>query len=110
NNLTVLQQRELGRHVARDARLSILFPKCTRRGSTSTGPGDWTCTFDVLAQATGPLPPQQTTVTYELSVQSDGCYKAQSPPAFIGQQQIRDARGHLVVNPLYTIYGCFNVL
>ena len=54
--------------------------------------------------------PVHTTVTYDLSVQADGCYKAQSPPAFIGQQQMRDAGGHNVVNPLYTIYGCFNTL
>jgi ABC-2 type transport system permease protein len=110
NNLTLLQQREAGRSVARNARLTILFPTCNRRGSTPAGPGEWVCTFDVLTQANGPLPPQQTTVTYELSVQSDGCYKAQSPPAFIGQQLMRDAHGHNVVNPLYTIYGCFNTL
>jgi hypothetical protein len=45
-----------------------------------------------------------------LSVQSDGCYKAQSPPAFIGQPLMRDAHGRNVVNPLYTIYGCFNTM
>jgi ABC-2 type transport system permease protein len=110
NNLTLLQQREVGRAVASNAKLSILFPTCSRRGSTPTGSGEWVCTFDVLSQATGPLPPQQTTVSYELSVQSDGCYKAQSPPAFIGQQQMRDDHGQYVVNPLYTIYGCFNTL
>jgi ABC-2 type transport system permease protein len=110
NNLTLLQQREVGRYVAPDARLTILFPSCSRRGSTPTGPGEWVCTFNVLAQATGPMPPQQTTVTYELSVQPDGCYKAQSPPAFIGQQLMRDLHGRSVVNPLYTIYGCFNTM
>jgi hypothetical protein len=110
NNLTLLQQRELGRYVAPDARLTILFPNCSRRGSASAGPGDWVCTFDVMDQPTGALAPQHTTVTYDLSVQADGCYKAQSPPAFIGQQQMRDAGGHNVVNPLYTIYGCFNTL
>jgi ABC-2 type transport system permease protein len=110
NNLTLLQQREVGRYVAPDARLTILFPTCSRRGSTPNGPGEWVCTFDVLNRPTGPLPPQQTTVTYELSVQPDGCYKAQSPPAFIGQQMMRDAQGHNVVNPLYTIYDCFNTI
>lgn len=58
----------------------------------------------------GAQPFQQTPVTYDVSVTSDGCYKAQSPPSFIGQQSMRDAAGNSVVNPLYTIYGCFNVL
>ena len=110
NNLTLLQQREVGHYVAPDAHLSILFPTCSRRGSTPVGPGEWVCTFDVLNRATGPLPPQQTTITYEVSVQSDGCYKAQSPPAFIGQQLMQNGRGQSVVNPLYTIYGCFNTI
>jgi ABC-2 type transport system permease protein len=35
---------------------------------------------------------------------------AATPPAFIGQQQMKDAGGHSVVNPLYTIYGCFDPL
>ncbi len=110
NNLTVLQQRELGRPVSPGAKLNIVLPSCSRRGSTPRGPGDWVCTLNVLVPAAGSLPPQPTPVSYDLSVQSDGCYKAQSPPSFIGQQLMRDANGHMVVNPLYTIYGCFNPL
>jgi hypothetical protein len=45
-----------------------------------------------------------------VTVQSNGCYKAQSPPSFVGQQTMRDADGHSVVNPLFVLYGCFNVL
>jgi hypothetical protein len=66
--------------------------------------------MNVFIPQAGPVPFQQTPVTYDVSVQSDGCYKAQSPPAFIGQQLMRDAHGHNVVNPLYTIYGCFNTM
>jgi len=110
NRLTILQQRELGRPVAPGARLNIVLPSCSRRGSTSRGPGDWICTLNVLIPTAGSLPPQPTPVTYDVSVQSDGCYKAQSPPAFIGQQLMRDSQGHNVVNPLYTIYGCFNTM
>jgi ABC-2 type transport system permease protein len=109
NKLTLLQQRELGRSVSPGARLNIVLPTCSRRGSTPRGPGDWVCTLNVLIPAAGSLPPQPTPVSYDVSVQSDGCYKAQSPPAFIGQQLMRDANGHMVVNPLYTIYGCFDV-
>src|SRR5437763_6979048 len=83
---------------------------CSRRGSTPRGPGDWVCTMNVFIPQPGAVPFQQTPVTYDVSVQSDGCYKAQSPPASIGQQLMRDADGHNVVNPLYTIYGCFNTM
>ncbi len=110
NNLTVLQQQELGRSVPSGARLNIALPSCSRRGSKPNGPGDWVCTLQVLVPTPGSLPPQPTTVSYDVSVQSDGCYKAQSPPAFIGQQLMQDADGNQVVNPLYTIYGCFNTL
>lgn len=109
NNLTVLQQKELGRTVAPGAKLTIL-PSCSRRGSTASGPGDWVCTMDVIIPQAGAVPFQQTPVTYDVSVQSDGCYKAQSPPAFIGQQLMRVPSGANIVNPLYTVYGCFNNL
>jgi ABC-2 type transport system permease protein len=107
NNLTLLQQRELGRHVPAGAKLNIV-PTCTRRGSTPTGPGDWACTMTVYVPQAGVMPFQQTPVTYDVSVQSDGCYKAQSPPIFIGQQLMKVPGGKMAVNPLYTIYGCFN--
>jgi hypothetical protein len=96
--------------VAPGAKLNIVLPTCGRRGSTAKGPGDWVCTLNVLIPTQGSLPPEPTAVTYDVNVNSDGCYKAQSPPAFIGQQLMRDAAGHNVVNPLYTIYGCFNTL
>ena len=107
NNLTLLQQRELGRLVPAGAKLNIV-PTCSRRGSTPTGPGDWACTMTVYIPQAGVNPFQQTPVTYDVSVQSDGCYKAQSPPIFIGQQMMKVPGGKSVVNPLYTIYGCFN--
>lgn len=110
NNLTILQQQQLGRSVPPGATLNIALPTCSRRGSGPTGPGDWVCTFQVIIPTPGSLPPQPTTVSYEVSVSSDGCYKAQSPPAFIGSQTMQDANGSQVVNPLYTVYGCFNTL
>jgi hypothetical protein len=110
NHLTVLQQRELGHHVPAGAKLTLVLPTCNRRGSSHQGPGDWVCTIYVVTPSPGALPSQPMPVAYDVSVQWDGCYKAQSPPAFIGQQTMRDAHGHTVVNPLYTIYGCFNPL
>jgi hypothetical protein len=109
NNLTLLQQRELGRPVPPGAQLNVL-PTCSRRGSTPSGPGNWICTLTVFIPQPGAVPFQQAPVTYDVTVQSNGCYKAESPPSFVGQQTMRDARGHDVVNPLFVIYGCFNTL
>jgi ABC-2 type transport system permease protein len=109
NNLTILQQRELGRTVAPGAKLTVLT-NCSRRAATPTGPGDWICTLDVFIPQPGAEPFQQTPVTYDVSVQSNGCYKAESPPSFVGQQTMKDAAGNSVVNPLFVIYGCFNPL
>jgi ABC-2 type transport system permease protein len=109
NNLTLLQQRQLGRPVPAGAKLNIV-PTCSRRGSAPQGPGDWSCTLTVFIPQPGANPFQQTPVTYDVSVRSDGCYKAESPPSFIGQQTMRDAQGNNILNPLFTIYGCFNVL
>ena len=112
NNLTILQVEERGLGtVPAGAKLNIVLPSCARRGSGPRGPGDWVCTLNILMPTPGStLPPQPTPVAYDVSVQSDGCYKAQSPPAFVGQQLMRDSSGNQVVNPLYTIYGCFNTL
>jgi ABC-2 type transport system permease protein len=109
NNLTLLQQRELGRHVPAGASLNIL-PTCSRRGSTTAGPGDWVCTMNVAIPQPGAVPFNNTPVSYDVSVTSNGCYKAQSPPAFIGQQTMKVPSGATVINPLYTIYGCINTL
>jgi ABC-2 type transport system permease protein len=110
NNLTLLQQRQLGREVPPGAKLNIALSSCSRRGSAPHGPGDWVCTINVFIPSRSNTPFESTPVTYDVSVQSEGCYKAQSPPAFIGQQLMRDASGNNVVNPLYTVYGCFNIL
>lgn len=106
--LLLLQQRELGRSAPAGTAVKV-EPTCVRRAGGKTGPGDdWTCTLDVFVPAAGVEPFQQTPVTYDMSVQSNGCYKAEAPPSFVGQQLMRDAHGHEVVNPLFTIYGCFN--
>ncbi len=109
NSLTLYQQELLGRQVPAGARLNIL-PYCSRRGAAPVGPGDWTCTLDVFIPQPGAVPFTQTPVTYEISMQSNGCYKAESPPSFVGNQTMRDAKGATVVNPLFVIYGCFNPL
>jgi hypothetical protein len=108
-NLTVLQQKELGRSVKPGASLRVR-PICSRRGSAPDGPGEWSCALEVYVPDPGAVPFAQVPVVYDVSVQSDGCYKAESPPSFVGAQTMRDAHRQMVVNPLFTIYGCFNTL
>ena len=108
--LTILQQDLLGHPIPAGAQYRI-HPVCVRRSAKPVGPGDWSCTMNVyilLARGTQPL--TDTPVSYDVSVQSNGCYKAQSPPLLVGQAVLHDTRGQTVVNPIVTIYGCFNVL
>ncbi len=95
--------------MAPGAKLNVLS-NCSRRASTPSGPGDWICTLDVFIPQPGAEPFQSTPVSYDVSLQSDGCYKATSPPSFVGQQTMKDAHHNQVVNPLFVIYGCFNPL
>ena len=88
----------------------MCLSNCSRRASTPSGPGDWICTLDVFIPQPGAEPFNQTPVTYDVSLQADGCYKAESPPSFVGQQTMTDAHHNQVVNPLFVIYGCFNPL
>jgi ABC-2 type transport system permease protein len=108
NSLAILQQKELGRKVPANAHLNIL-PLCRRRSGPSVGPGeDWTCTMTVLVPQVGANPFNPTPVAYDMSVKSNGCYKAEAPPSFVGNQLMKAGDGKQVTNPLYTIYGCFN--
>jgi ABC-2 type transport system permease protein len=107
STLAVLQQRELGRKVPKGAHLNVLA-LCRRRSGPNVGPGDWSCTETVLIPQAGANPFNPTPVSYDLSVKSNGCYKAEAPPTFVGNQLMRGGNGQQVVNPLYTIYGCFN--
>jgi ABC-2 type transport system permease protein len=108
--LTVLQQRELGRSVAPGQHLNMRT-RCSRHGAALDGPGDdWGCTLTLAGNEAGWNPVNLTTVTYDLSVKSNGCYKADAPPSFVGAQTMAAEHGATVVNPLYTIYGCFDPL
>ncbi len=109
NDVTLLQQQLIGRRVPAGAKLDIL-PNCNRRAAKAVGPGDWNCTLYVYLPQAQSVPFQQTSVEYDVSVESDGCYKAQSPPAFIGGPTMPGAHGSTVTNPLYIVYGCFDIL
>ncbi len=108
--LTLLQQDLLGHPIPAGARYRIL-PVCGGRGTRRQGPGEWACTMNVYIILPGTTQPlTNTPVSYDVSVQSNGCYKASSPPAYVGQTNIRDTSGQVVVNPLVTIYGCLDIL
>ncbi len=110
SNLTLLEQRLVGRTGETTTNLKLLA-HCARRSGTSRGPGDdWYCTVVALIAQPGVVPFWGTPVTYDVSVQSNGCYKAEAPPTSVGNLLMRDAHRQLVVNPLATIYGCFNTL
>jgi len=109
NNVTLLQQQLIGRQVPANARLDI-EPNCNRRATKAVGPGDWNCTVYVYLPQAKSVPYQLTSVEYDVSVQYNGCYKAQSPPAFLGGPTMLAAGGHNVTNPLFIVYGCFNIL
>lgn len=106
--LTVLQQSELGRNVPAQSRLNLIT-HCSRRSGAATGAGDdWICTITIVSTQSGANPLSLTPIAYDVSVKANGCYKADAPPSFVGQQTMPDVQGHGVVNPLYTIYGCFD--
>jgi ABC-2 type transport system permease protein len=109
NSLTLYQQALIGRHAPASARLDVL-PNCNRRGGADIGPGDWNCNIYVYLPQPKSVPFQQTSVEYDVSVAADGCYKAQSPPAFLGGPTMAALDGHTVTNPLFIAYGCFNIL
>ena len=109
NNVTLLQQQLIGRRVPANARLYVQ-PQCNRRGAKAIGPGDWNCNIYVYLPQPNAVPYQLTSVEYDVSVQYNGCYKAQSPPAFLGGPTMVDAKGRDVTNPLFIVYGCFNIL
>ena len=109
NNLTLLQQESIGRRVPAGAKLDIL-PNCNRRAAKAVGPGEWNCSLNVYLPQNHQVAFNATSVEYDVNLESDGCYKAQSPPSFIGGETLRDVSGDSVTNPLFVVYGCFNTL
>jgi len=109
NHLTLRQQELIGRRVPAGAKLDIL-PSCNRRAAKAEGPGDWNCSLNVYLPQGHAVPFSATSVEYDVSVESDGCFKASSPPSFIGGPTMKDVHGDTVANPLYMVYGCFDVL
>jgi ABC-2 type transport system permease protein len=109
NNLTLLQQEAIGRRVPAGAKLDIL-PTCNRRAAKPVGPGEWNCSLNVYLPQSHGVAFNATSVEYDVNLESDGCYKAQSPPSFIGGETMKNVSGDSVTNPLFVVYGCFDTL
>jgi hypothetical protein len=80
---------------------------CTRNNKDhpSSGSGDdWVCVLN-FPFADGHIQP----ITYDVSVQADGCYTADGPSQIVGQQQQVGSSGETVTNPLFEFDGCFDV-
>ena len=43
-------------------------------------------------------------------MKANSCYKADAPPAFVGEQTLPGAHRTRFANPLFTIYGCFDTI
>jgi ABC-2 type transport system permease protein len=110
NNLTIYQQHELGRTIPAGARLND-SSVCARRGAAQGGAGDdWVCTIDVLTPQADTPTPNFEPVDYDVSIKVNGCFSADGPPSFIGNQTFKAPDGKTDYNPLFEIYGCFNPL
>jgi ABC-2 type transport system permease protein len=110
SGVSLLQQRLIGRTSPPAGAQLDVRPYCSRRGTASRGPGDWLCNVYVYLPQPKSVPFQQTNVDYDVSVASNGCYKAESPPTFIGGETMTKAGGGTTANPLFVVYGCLDPL
>jgi hypothetical protein len=77
------------------------IPNSHANSGSGAGAG-WTCLVH------WPAPDGHTqTLGYDVSVKPDGCYTAQGPSGYVGQQTIRTPTGRTVTNPLFEFDGCF---
>jgi ABC-2 type transport system permease protein len=109
NHLTLYQQALIGREAPPNAHFDVQ-PQCNRRGTKAVGPGDWNCNLYVYQPQLKSVRYQLISIEYDVSVAYNGCWKAASPPALVGGQSMTDDRDRSVANPLFTAYGCFNIL
>jgi ABC-2 type transport system permease protein len=108
SNLYVLQQVEQG-NPRPDLGNLRTNAQCQKGGpgQPQTGAGnDWVCYITYLVA--GPATP--VTATYNVDVQTDGCYAADGdgPASVNGSRTITGSHQQQVQNPLWLIDGCFD--
>lgn len=110
NHLALYQQQLLGRTIVPGTKLND-SAVCARRGIARDGAGDdWVCTVEVLTPQTDTPTPNFEAVDYDISLKVNGCFSADGPPSFVGNQTFKTPSGKTVYNPLFEIYGCFDPL
>jgi ABC-2 type transport system permease protein len=109
SNLYVLQQVDQGNPRPNPASLHAAAncQKGTASAAQEGAGNDWVCyiSYEVDGPAT------VVTATYNVNVQTDGCYAADGdgPTSLNGTRTIAAAGNQQVVNPLWLIDGCFDV-
>jgi hypothetical protein len=102
--------RLLGRSIVRGTRIDDTAV-CVRHGSSSRGgAGEWACTINVLTPGSGTTTPNFEPVDYDITVKNNGCWSAEGPPSFVGNQTFQTPAGATVINPLFMLEGCFDPL
>ena len=97
------QQELLGRATDVNAQASATCSRSNgHAGSTGAG-NDWIC--QLLLQVGGHL---SSAFTYDLTVQANGCYTADGPPALVGGHTLSLPGGRTRINPLFILNGCFD--
>jgi hypothetical protein len=100
-NLYAYQQTLLGT----EARVREVRASCTKAGGgAQVGAGDgWSCTVTYLPENS-----RLQSVTYDMTLQADGCFAAMGPPGVVGSATEESVGGRSVVNPLFAFDGCFD--
>jgi hypothetical protein len=96
------QQRLLGKPIGAVPETSAACARSDRSVADQGAGDDWVCRL--LVQRAGAV----ATYTYELTVQANGCYTADGPPAVVGGRTLTTAGGGSAVNPLFAFDGCFD--
>ncbi|MCW2497087.1 hypothetical protein [Jatrophihabitans sp.] len=98
-----VQQHQLGNTVGPKPDGTAACARNNKAHPSSGSGDDWACVLN-FPFADGHIQP----ITYDVSVQPDGCYTADGPSQIVGQQQVGSS-GETVTNPLFEFDGCFPV-
>jgi hypothetical protein len=102
-NLVALQVARLALPPVNAAEFAVSAICRKQIAGVQIGSGDWTCTLAWRAPDRRPLRD-----TYDLFVNTDGCYTATVAEDSLGGPTLKDEDGRDVKNLLYVFEGCFD--
>lgn len=79
---------------------------CHRANSSSPeedGGGEWSCTVVFLIDG----PHTRVSFNWNVTVKPDGCWNADGVPPELGKQTLRTPAGKTMIDPIYSVAGCF---